>query len=250
MLRCLRERGVAAPCAVRALDFALQRSPDNCDRLVSIGGLKAVLPVFMGRPATSNAKAARVAELRAGASGKRRKRKRKAPQQSADELRAGLEHAVSIVASMCLHLPRQTAAAGGSDGLPRLVAKFVEADAAKTERAVDLYIEYWDRVRNFDTSLASGGGGGGGEDDEQEGDERYVQLLDGGLHTLRLLAAILGVLVCRSAACRAAAARKLGLLQRDVAEIAAILADWADDEDDHKAEKAQLGEIVAGIQQG
>ena len=34
MLRCMRERKHAAPCALRALDFATIDSPANCERLV------------------------------------------------------------------------------------------------------------------------------------------------------------------------------------------------------------------------
>ncbi|CAM9865567.1 unnamed protein product, partial [Hapterophycus canaliculatus] len=51
MLRCLREKKHAAWCAVKVLDFALTDHSNNCERLVEVGGLKAVLPVFMGRGA-------------------------------------------------------------------------------------------------------------------------------------------------------------------------------------------------------
>ncbi|CBJ28776.1 conserved unknown protein [Ectocarpus siliculosus] len=51
MLRCLREKKHAAWCAVKVLDFALTDDSSNCERLVEVGGLKAVLPVFMGRGA-------------------------------------------------------------------------------------------------------------------------------------------------------------------------------------------------------
>ena len=36
MLRCMRERKHAAPCALRALDFATIDSPANCERLVEV----------------------------------------------------------------------------------------------------------------------------------------------------------------------------------------------------------------------
>ena len=36
MMRCMRERKHAAPCALRALDFATIDSPANCERLVEV----------------------------------------------------------------------------------------------------------------------------------------------------------------------------------------------------------------------
>ena len=111
MLRCMRERKHAAPCALRALDFATIDSPANCERLVEvlsgrvparrasshdetttlplqIGGLKTVFPAFMGRGAV---------KPRALPGGKKRKR-------GLDEKRTCEEHVISIIASLSFHL--------------------------------------------------------------------------------------------------------------------------------------------------
>lgn len=45
--RCLREKKQSAIGALRALDSALMNNPANVEKLVELGGLKTVFPVFM-----------------------------------------------------------------------------------------------------------------------------------------------------------------------------------------------------------
>jgi hypothetical protein len=49
MVRFLREKLFAKHCAVKALDFAVARSVDNCVAFVTADGLKALFPAFMGK---------------------------------------------------------------------------------------------------------------------------------------------------------------------------------------------------------
>lgn len=47
--RCLREKKQSAIGALRALDSALMNNPANVEKLVELGGLKTIFPVFMVR---------------------------------------------------------------------------------------------------------------------------------------------------------------------------------------------------------
>ena len=42
-----RERKFARHAALKALDYALMKSPRNCSRLVQLKGLKIIFPLFM-----------------------------------------------------------------------------------------------------------------------------------------------------------------------------------------------------------
>lgn len=48
MMRCLKERKLAALGALKVIDFAIMNNLENCEKLVAVGGLKYMFPVFMG----------------------------------------------------------------------------------------------------------------------------------------------------------------------------------------------------------
>ncbi|CAM9345348.1 unnamed protein product [Ectocarpus sp. 4 AP-2014] len=177
MLRCLREKKHAAWCAVKVLDFALTDDSSNCERLVEVGGLKAVLPVFMGR----------------GAARKLRQKKRKAK----GERNALEEHAISIVTSFAVHLEDRPE----HECLTRFISKFVEAGMEKVDRVMDLYMEYSDRVKQFEANEQQRAAR-----DEEEGDSDddaetlESRRLEAGAYTQQRLAVVMVVIAAHSSA--------------------------------------------------
>lgn len=138
LLRCLREKKGGFLGAVKALDSALLNSVPNCEKLVELGGLKAVFPLFMGRGWGGALK------------GKRQ-----------GERDALTEQVASIVASLCMLL-MQVPGGGGEGGSSkraaaremceaRLLGKFVEGEGEKVDRAVELFV-------NYDAKVCKGGG--------------------------------------------------------------------------------------------
>eukprot|EP00904_Undaria_pinnatifida_P000363 jgi/Undpi1/10327/HiC_scaffold_28.g12777.m1 len=186
MLRCLREKKHAAWCAVKVLDFALTDNDTNCQRLVEVGGLKAVLPVFMGR----------------GAARKLRQKKRKAK----GERNALEEHAISIVTSFAVHLEDRPE----HECLSRFVSKFVEADMEKVDRVMDLYMEYSDRVLQFEAKESARVAR-----DEEEGDSDddaetlEFRRQEAGAYTQQRLAVVMVVTAAHSSAVARRVAEKL-----------------------------------------
>ncbi|CAM9638437.1 unnamed protein product [Ectocarpus fasciculatus] len=177
MLRCLREKKHAAWCAVKVLDFALTDDSSNCERLVEVGGLKAVLPVFMGR----------------GAARKLRQKKRKAK----GERNALEEHAISIVTSFAVHLEDRPE----HECLTRFISKFMEAGMEKVDRVMDLYMEYSDRVAQFEASerqRAARDEEEGDSDDDAEALES--RRLEAGAYTQQRLAVVMVVIAAHSSA--------------------------------------------------
>lgn len=49
MLLILKQKRVARAGALKALDFAITRSPANCERFVDQFGLKTIFAIFMGK---------------------------------------------------------------------------------------------------------------------------------------------------------------------------------------------------------
>ncbi|CAN0444704.1 unnamed protein product [Ascophyllum nodosum] len=180
MLRCLREKKHAAWCAVKVLDFALTDNDTNCQRLVEVGGLKAVLPIFMGRGAA-------------------RKLRQKASLLRGGERNALEEHAISIVTSFAVHLEDRSE----HEYLSRFISKFVEAGMEKVDRLLDLYMEYSDRVENFDTNerlKAARRGQTDGEDSDDDADTLEARRLEAGAYSQQRLAVVMVVIAAHSSA--------------------------------------------------
>ncbi len=140
LLRCLREKKGGFLGAVKALDSALLNSVPNCEKLVELGGLKAVFPLFMGRG------------WGAALKGKRQ-----------GEREALTEQVASIASSLCMllmHTPEAVAGAASEGGgkregkkaaarevaEARLLGKFVEGECEKVDRAVELFVTYHAKV--------------------------------------------------------------------------------------------------------
>ncbi|KAH9103283.1 hypothetical protein AeMF1_020318 [Aphanomyces euteiches] len=113
MLRCLKENKFCTTSALRVLDHATMNHTRNCERLIQLGGLKQLFPAFMGKL--------------------KRKKKQEATQD---------EHIISLFATLCLWLPVDSKDAV----LDRFHAKFLEQSFEKTDRLLDLFLKYHDRV--------------------------------------------------------------------------------------------------------
>ena len=49
MVKCLKERKLAAICAIKVINFAISGNKENCERFVDSGGLKYIFPLLMNR---------------------------------------------------------------------------------------------------------------------------------------------------------------------------------------------------------
>ncbi|TMW66779.1 hypothetical protein Poli38472_014091 [Pythium oligandrum] len=155
MLRCMKDRKqYVFSGALRVLDHAVMNHPRNCERIVEIGGLKTVFPVFMGK-----------------------KSAKKKPAERAKEV----ENVTSVLASLCLWLENDAP----HDVHARFHAKFMESDMEKMDRLVDLFVKYHERV------AAAARGDQDEDDEEDDEDERYLRRLDAGLFVLQRIAMVL-----------------------------------------------------------
>lgn len=200
VLRCLRDRALYIFYgALRILDHALMANARNCERVVQVGGLKALFAVFMGKK-RAKAKAKTPVVKRAGVSAAALKAKEE-------------ENVASILASLC-HL---LTPASPDDALDRLDAKFVERDMEKLDRVVDLFVKYLSRVEARDAA--------DDDDDEEEddADERYVARLDAGLFTLQRITHVVAHVCGVSAKLRAYVLVKLHEHRIEMSVLSAIL---------------------------
>ncbi|OQR96668.1 beta-catenin [Thraustotheca clavata] len=109
MLRCIKENKFCKAPALRVLDHAIMSHARNCERIVELGGLKQLFPLFMGKL-----------------------RSKKDKQKTNDE------HLMSLFASLSLWLPLESK----YDVRDRFQAKFLENSYEKTDRVIDLLLQY------------------------------------------------------------------------------------------------------------
>ncbi|KAG5177688.1 Catenin-beta-like protein [Tribonema minus] len=173
MIRCLREKKYAALCAIKVLDYATTNNAINCEHLVDCGGLKAIFPVFMGRAAA--------------------RKLRKAHKLSRGDARSLEEHCISLVSSLALYLEDMPA----HDSLSRFVAKFLEDDYEKTDRLMELYVEYASRVAAFEAHAANDMQTGDSDSDSEK-DSPELDALAAGGYALQRLAALMAAVAARA----------------------------------------------------
>jgi beta-catenin-like protein 1 len=168
MMKCLKEGACAATCALKTISFAIAESASACSRLVDIGGLKYVFPVFMGRNVIKNMT------------------KKKALKQELEETALLI---ISEICGQCVIIASEDTPM--NEILPRILVKFQEHDMEKLTRCIELFVKYDKHVRATENELvrlrqqleAVG-------DDEaleafDEDDFTYTKLLAGGLFSLQ-----------------------------------------------------------------
>ncbi|OQR88304.1 beta-catenin-like protein [Achlya hypogyna] len=215
MLRCIKANLFCKAPALRVLDHATMGHARNCERVVELGGLKQLFPLFMG---------------------KLRHKKDKLTQASNDE------HLLSVFASLSLWLPLDSK----YDVRDRFQAKFLEAGFEKTDRLVELVLAYHramhhhvpEPVRTSDM-----------DDDAYEAVlETYrLQQLDHGLYTLQQVSFVVAHL-CQvfAKAVLPYVAQKLHVHGLSLTTIAKVLAAQADmmDAAEHAVQKDRLDALV------
>ncbi|KRX16645.1 Beta-catenin-like protein 1, partial [Trichinella nelsoni] len=123
MLMMLREYKIARGCALKTLDYATT-SPDskeNCNKLVEVGGLGTIFPLFMHPPSRSMRKYFSIEEHE--------------------------EHVCSILSSLLKYCD--------SSQQERVIKKFSENNFEKLERLAELHKKYWLRMRDFEKTHTS-----------------------------------------------------------------------------------------------
>ena len=130
VVRMLANNGYSFHPALRVADYALAGARLSCERAVDVGILKHLFPAFMGRGAKS------------------RRKRFKVDHAEVDK------HAISIVATLCRELESggRASASGSASGAAggqhraRVLRKFLEKDLAKTDRTMELFAHYLERV--------------------------------------------------------------------------------------------------------
>ncbi|KAF5479312.1 hypothetical protein F2P56_000145 [Juglans regia] len=161
MIIIMKQKKSAYGSAIRALDFAMTKSPPACERFVDVLGLKTAFAAFMGKIPMS------------------KKNKKERYQEELEE------RIVSLIASLFGGILR-------GSRRERLLSKFVESECEKIDRLMELYMRYSDRVRTETDRLDSLEL----DDLEMNEEEKYNRRLESGLYTLQLVAVILGHLWC------------------------------------------------------
>ncbi|KAK9834002.1 hypothetical protein WJX81_002145 [Elliptochloris bilobata] len=161
MVLILKQKRVARAGALKALDFAMTRTPAACERFVDHLGLRTLFSMFMGKSKVQQSKGEAGGEAE------------------------GEERMVSIVSSLMQGLAR-------GSRRDRVAAKFVENEFEKCDRLMELYTRYVRRVRTEEVRLAAMPEEEAAE--AAEAGEDYVLLarLGAGLYTLQQCALIMG----------------------------------------------------------
>ncbi len=238
MVRCMKEKNHAGICALRVLDVAIAGMPANASAFVSAGGLTVAFPAFMGKGVVGAVGLTGSATLNCKTLKKRKRRKREgiraAGDTTADEIRAESE-ALALISTLSVELHSghmsniaSNSSSSNRDSLPRLVAKFLEGDLLKVDRLVELYLEYSDKVAEFDGSV------GLGDDDEEDadlneedfeelygmtrGERRYSRRLDSGLFQAIAATKVMATISAHSIRCRSHLHKKLHEKGRSISE--------------------------------
>lgn len=155
MIIIMKQKRLAYGSAMKALDFAMTRCPQACERFVDVLGLKTLFAAFMSKiPVKAKHTSSRTKE----------------------EIE---ERVISIIASLFGGLTR-------GSRRERLLGKFMENEFEKIDRLMELYIRYSDRVKVETKRLEATE-----IDIEMDEEDRYLAKMEAGLFTLQLLALIL-----------------------------------------------------------
>lgn len=146
--------------AFKVLNHCLStEKPDDllsqcCDKFIEILGLRVLMPVFQ-KPSSILG------------------HKRKKKQSAVDEVE---EHSLSIILAL-LRFSKP-------ENLNRVLNKFVELEMVKTERLIELYLKYSERLMQLDQALRREGYD---LEDEESKDRLYPRRMEGGLFLLQLI---------------------------------------------------------------
>ena len=132
-----------------------------CNKFIEILGLRVLMPIFQ-KPSSIL--------------GVRRKKR----QSAVDEVE---EHTLSIILALLRFCK--------PENMRRIVNKFVELDMVKTERLVELYLKYTDRLEALDRTLRREGHD---LEDAETRDTLYPRRMEGGLFHLQLICHIILIL--------------------------------------------------------
>jgi beta-catenin-like protein 1 len=118
MMRFLQEQKYAAGCVFNAINYAITKHIQSCERFVDCGGLKYIFPVLMGKGLKKSLK------KKGGSSGEKR----------------NLEQvAISIISQLCTQLYHSS----NPDYRARIAAKLVEQSFEKLLLCCELYDKYF-----------------------------------------------------------------------------------------------------------
>lgn len=188
MIRMVHETGFVRFPALKVLAYAVQNNVRNAEAFVSAGGLKVMLPAFMGKGLAHTTKV-----------------------HDAESAQSEEEQSVSIVASLFHLLPKLTTASSAPSDVAaanapgsgfhraRLLGRFRSTDATGSDavaRAVELYVKYQARVEAIEQDDDSDDEDSSAAEIAARDELRYINRMQGGLFTLQRLCLLLGHLVC------------------------------------------------------
>lgn len=157
MIIIMKQKKSAYGSAIRALDFAMTKYPQACERFVDVLGLKTAFAAFMGKIPVS------------------KKNKKESYQEELEE------RIISLIASLFGGVTRGTRR-------DRLLSKFVEFECEKIDRLMELFVRYSNRVKTEADRLERHEL----DDLEMDEEELYNRKLEAGLYTLQLITVIIG----------------------------------------------------------
>mmetsp|Transcript_13247 Transcript_13247/g.23749 ORF Transcript_13247/g.23749 Transcript_13247/m.23749 type:complete len:552 (-) Transcript_13247:1425-3080(-) len=153
MLQIVQNRTFAFPFALEAISSALDNNPKGCERFIDSNGLRVLFPLYMG-------KGIRIKTISDGKKRKRSKRQR-------HELEKKItKHVMCVLHCLFMYSPRDTVS------YKRLLRKFAEENMEKTDRLVELHVEYLRATCKL-------------RQQHSEEAEGYLEQLEAGLDTLR-----------------------------------------------------------------
>lgn len=251
MLRCLRQKVHSGGGALKVLSFCLSGSSSGgegggggeavrrraCEAFVGAGGIKTLFPLFMARRSAIPCPAAcSEGGSRSKGDGKNKKDSKSA-KRAAQARRRWLSTVERNSTDVMYALTRHASPDSAHDARSRILAKFVEEDCEKCDRAVELCLKNDERARLAEYQFYRGDGA---EDAELLGGPDAVDLaamgakLRGGGDAFHRCCAILGFACVGSRRCRGHVMDQLRLqgsgitvVKDGLAEFAGLLSDGA-----------------------
>ncbi|KAL7553183.1 hypothetical protein ACHAWF_016442, partial [Thalassiosira exigua] len=261
MLRCVRQRVHAGGGALRVLNFATSGAGDGhrraCETLVDAGGLKLLFPPYMGRksaiprPAACSEGGSDLAKRgngdQDGDGGEGATTTGKRARRAAHARKRWLADAERHASDVVYALTRRVDANSPRDARARLLAKFVEEDCEKCDRAIELCLTSDERARAAEYRYYRSDAA---EEAERRGADVELAALDaklrGGGDAFHRSCAVLAFACAGSRRCRGHVMDQLrlrgagmGVIKAGLEEFASLL--------DEGAQKAQIEHYITEI---
>ena len=263
MLRCISERVNSGFGSLKVLFFCLSGSGSSStssrsykaasQTFVEAGGLKLLFPIFMGRKSAmpkpakctdaGNIKLLKKYATCTEQGTKPSKRAKRAAHANRDWFSKIEMHCVQVLYALTQHLDE----ASGQDSKSRLLAKFVESECEKCDRAVELCLKYDTRMRRAEYTYYK-------SDEAEEAEDRGIDVdlaalnakLIGGGDIFHRMSAILAFAASGSKRCHEHILEQLqmqnsgvGLIKDSLEEFASML--------DQGSQKDQLNKYMSAI---